>query len=65
MMLTEVNVAFILMIDVVISVTNFLFDMINGVLPIVNGNNIRITWSMLNGVHISFPSINIYSNFND
>ena len=62
MLLTEVTVAFILKIDVVISLPKMFFDIINGILLIVNGNYIKRIKSMLNGVHFTFPSI-INSHF--
>ena len=65
MLLTEVTVALILIIDVVISLPNILFDMINGVLLVVNGNFIKVTKSLLNDVHFIFPSIIINNHFED
>ena len=65
MLLTEVTVALILIIDVVISLPNILFDMINGVLLVVNGNFIKVTKSLLNGVHFIYPSIMINNHFED
>ena len=65
MLLTEVTVAFILKFDVGSSLPSILFDMINGILLIVNGNHIEVVKSMLNGVHFTFPSIIINSHCKD
>ena len=63
MLLTEVTVAFILKIDVVISLANILLDMINGILLNVNGNYIKVVKSLLIDVPNTFPSIFTNSNF--
>ena len=65
MLLTEVTVAFILKIDVVILLPNTLFDIINGISLIVNGNYIKVIKSPLTGVHFTFLSIIINSHFKD
>ena len=65
MLLTKVTVAFILKNDVVISLPNILFHMINGILLILNGNYIKVFESLLKGVHFTFPSIIFNSNFKD
>ena len=65
MLLTEVTVAFILKIDVVISLPNILFDIINGISLIVNGNYIKVIKSSLTGVHFTFLSNIINSHFKD
>ena len=65
MVLTEVTVAFILIIDNVISLPNLLFDMINDSLLIVNGKDITVIKSLLNVVHFTLPSIIIKSHFQD
>ena len=53
MLLTEVTVAFILKFNFIISLPSFQFDMINGLLLIVNGNYIKVSKSLLNGVHFT------------
>ena len=65
MVLTEVTVAFILIIDNVISLPNLLFDMINDSLLIVNGKDITVIKSLLNVVHFTLSSIIIKSHFQD
>ena len=65
MLLTEVTVAFYSKNDVVISLPNSLFDIINGISLIVNGNYIKVIKPLLNGVHFTFPSVIIVSHFND
>ena len=63
--MSEVTVAFILKIDVVISFPITLFDMINGILRIVNGNYIKVIKSLLSGVRFTFPTIIKNSHFKD
>ena len=65
MLLTEVTVAFILETDVVISLLFILFDKINGILLFVNGIYIKVIKSLLNGIHLIFPTITINSHFED
>ena len=54
MLLTEVTVAFILKKEVVISLPNILFDIINGISVIIKCNYIKKIKSLLNGVQITF-----------
>ena len=65
MLLTKNTAALILKIDVVISLLTLLFEEINGISLIVNGNYIEVIKSLLNGVHFIFPSIIINSHFKD
>ena len=64
-MLTEVTVAYILKIDVVILLPNILFAIINGISLIGNRNYIKTIKSLLSGARLTFPSININSHFKD
>ena len=64
MLLTEVTIAFILKSDVVISLPNILFVIINDIsLIIKEGDYIKVFKSLLNSVHFIFPSIIIKSHF--
>ena len=65
MLLTEVTVAFMLIMDVVISLPNLLFDIINDILLILNGKDIKVIKSLLHVVHFALPSIIIKSHFKD
>ena len=76
MLLAENTVASVLKSDVVISLLNtlymltlsfrspnILFDMMNEILLIVNGNHIEVIKSLLNGAHFTLPSIIVNSHF--